>query len=113
MGLQLTGSFGVSVPTPANDVAVPRTNTKYWELPTGSRIAYSLYEPSVGTPVRPDPSSFCTAVRGTWLTILSELCSAKANERTTLALEASGRPAAEYKISSQSWTGAAPGPHPL
>jgi proline-specific peptidase len=39
-------------------VAAPRANTKYWELPTGSRIAYSLYEPSVGAPVRPDPIIF-------------------------------------------------------
>ena len=39
-------------------VAAPRGNTKYWELPTGSRIAYSLYEPPVGISVRPDPIIF-------------------------------------------------------
>lgn len=37
---------------------VPRTNTQYWELSTGSHIAYSVYEPPVGVPVKPEPIVF-------------------------------------------------------
>lgn len=35
-----------------------RANTQYWNLATGSHIAYSLYEPPVGIPVRQDPIMF-------------------------------------------------------
>jgi len=33
---------------------VPYANTKYWELPTGSVIAYSEYDPPLGVAVKPD-----------------------------------------------------------
>lgn len=33
-------------------------NTRYWQLSTGSRIAYSEYDPPAGTPVRPQPILF-------------------------------------------------------
>ena len=33
---------------------VPYANTRYWQLPTGSAIAYSEYDPPAGVPVRPD-----------------------------------------------------------
>lgn len=33
---------------------VPYTNTKYWQLPTGSVIAYSEYDPPGGVAVKPD-----------------------------------------------------------
>ena len=33
--------------------AIPYANTKYWQLPTGSVIAYSEYDPPAGVPVRP------------------------------------------------------------
>jgi pimeloyl-ACP methyl ester carboxylesterase len=33
---------------------VPYANTKYWQLPTGSVIAYSEYDPPAGVAVRPD-----------------------------------------------------------
>src|SRR5579859_2446578 len=33
---------------------VPYVNTKYWQLPTGSVIAYSEYDPPAGVPVRPE-----------------------------------------------------------
>ncbi len=32
--------------------------TQYWNLLTGSRIAYSLYEPQAGVPVKADPVVF-------------------------------------------------------
>jgi proline iminopeptidase len=35
-----------------------RANTQYWSLPTGSRIAYSVYEPPPGVAVKPDPIVF-------------------------------------------------------
>lgn len=35
--------------------AVPYANTKYWQLPTGSTIAYSEYDPPAGAAVRPEP----------------------------------------------------------
>jgi proline iminopeptidase len=37
---------------------VARTNTQYWQLSTGSRIAYSVYEPPAGVAVRPEPIVF-------------------------------------------------------
>ena len=39
-------------------VPVPRANTQYWNLPTGSRIAYSVYEPPAGVPVKAEPIVF-------------------------------------------------------
>ena len=33
---------------------VPYANTKYWQLPTGSRIAYSEYDPPQGVAVKPE-----------------------------------------------------------
>ena len=33
---------------------VPYTNTKYWQLPTGSRIAYSEFDPPQGVAVKPE-----------------------------------------------------------
>ena len=33
---------------------VPYANTRYWQLPTGSRIAYSEYDPPAGVAVRPE-----------------------------------------------------------
>jgi pimeloyl-ACP methyl ester carboxylesterase len=37
---------------------LPRANTQYWDLSTGSHIAYSLYEPPVEVPVKQDPIIF-------------------------------------------------------
>ena len=37
---------------------VARANTRYWNLATGSRIAYSVYEPSAGVPVKAEPIVF-------------------------------------------------------
>lgn len=34
--------------------AVPYANTKYWQLPTGSRIAYSEFDPPQGIAVKPE-----------------------------------------------------------
>ena len=39
-------------------VPVARANTRYWNLPTGSHIAYSVYEPPPGVPVKVDPIVF-------------------------------------------------------
>ena len=39
-------------------VPAARANTQYWNLPTGSRIAYSVYDPPAGIPVQPDPIIF-------------------------------------------------------
>ncbi len=39
-------------------VPVARANTLYWNLPTGSRIAYSVYEPPAGVPVKAEPILF-------------------------------------------------------
>ncbi|WP_353070540.1 alpha/beta hydrolase, partial (plasmid) [Tunturiibacter empetritectus] len=39
-------------------VPVARANTLYWNLPTGSRIAYSVYEPPAGVPLKADPILF-------------------------------------------------------
>lgn len=36
----------------------PYANTRYWQLPTGSRIAYSEYDPPAGMAVKPDPIVF-------------------------------------------------------
>ena len=40
----------------ASDFAkvIPYANTKYWQLPTGSLIAYSEYDPPAGVVVKPD-----------------------------------------------------------
>jgi pimeloyl-ACP methyl ester carboxylesterase len=38
--------------------APPFENTKYWQLSTGSRIAYSEYDPPSGVAVRPEPIVF-------------------------------------------------------
>jgi proline-specific peptidase len=37
---------------------VPRANTQYWDLSTGSRIAYSVYDPPAGVPIKPEPIVF-------------------------------------------------------
>ena len=34
--------------------AIPYANTKYWQLPTGSRIAYSEFDPPEGVAVKPE-----------------------------------------------------------
>lgn len=34
--------------------AIPYANTKYWQLPTGSRIAYSEFDPPQGVAVKPE-----------------------------------------------------------
>lgn len=34
--------------------AIPYANTKYWQLPTGSRIAYSEFDPPQGVVVKPE-----------------------------------------------------------
>jgi proline iminopeptidase len=39
-------------------VPVARANTQYWSLPSGSRIAYSVYEPPAGVLVKPEPIVF-------------------------------------------------------
>jgi proline iminopeptidase len=39
-------------------VPVARANTLYWNLPTGSRIAYSVYEPPAGVTVKAEPIVF-------------------------------------------------------
>jgi proline iminopeptidase len=36
------------------DAVAPFTNTKYWQLPTGSVIAYSEFDPPQGVPVSPE-----------------------------------------------------------
>ncbi len=51
--------FAVLRPTHSpHIVPVARSNTQYWSLPTGSRIAYSVYEPPPGVPVKPEPIVF-------------------------------------------------------
>src|SRR6185437_16724847 len=42
----------------SHQLPVPRTNTEYWTLRTGSRIAYSEYDPPPGVAVRPEPIVF-------------------------------------------------------
>jgi proline iminopeptidase len=39
-------------------VPVVRANTQYWSLPSGSRIAYSVYEPPAGMVAKPEPIVF-------------------------------------------------------
>lgn len=39
------------------DIAAPG-NTRYWQLSTGSQIAYTEYDPPAGVPVKPDPILF-------------------------------------------------------
>ena len=39
-------------------VPVARANTQYWDLSTGSHIAYSVYDPPAGMPVKADPIVF-------------------------------------------------------
>ena len=51
------GWLYVSVLRPSGShfaAVVPYANTKYWQLPTGSVIAYSEYDPPQGVVVRPD-----------------------------------------------------------
>ncbi len=42
----------------AHPVPPARANTQYWILPSGSHIAYSVYIPPAGMPVKPDPIVF-------------------------------------------------------
>jgi pimeloyl-ACP methyl ester carboxylesterase len=47
--------FGVLRPSSSHFAeVVPYANTKYWQLPTGSVIAYSEYDPPQGVAVRPE-----------------------------------------------------------
>jgi len=42
-------------------------NTQYWQLSTGSRIAYSEYDPPAGVALKPEPVVFLPGVRvGPW-----------------------------------------------
>jgi triacylglycerol esterase/lipase EstA (alpha/beta hydrolase family) len=51
--------FAVLWPSPPRLAeTVPFDNTRYWQLPTGSRIAYSEYDPPAGVAARPDPIVF-------------------------------------------------------
>jgi pimeloyl-ACP methyl ester carboxylesterase len=51
--------FAILRPMPyPHIVPMARANTQYWNLPTGSRIAYSVYEPPAGVPVKPEPIVF-------------------------------------------------------
>jgi hypothetical protein len=43
-------------PDPGNPP--PFANTRYWQLPSGSRIAYSEFDPPPEMPVKPDPVVF-------------------------------------------------------
>lgn len=61
----LTGAFSVALyllvlrPNPLHFTEViPVAGTRYWQLPTGSRIAYLEYEPPAGVAVKPDPVVF-------------------------------------------------------
>jgi proline iminopeptidase len=60
----LTIAFSVSLywlvlkPTPDPGNPPPFENTRYWRLPTGSRIAYSEIDPPPGMAVKPDPIVF-------------------------------------------------------
>jgi pimeloyl-ACP methyl ester carboxylesterase len=60
----LTLAFVVSLywlilkPTPDPGNPPPFENTRYWQLPTGSRIAYSEFDPPPGMTVKPDPIVF-------------------------------------------------------
>jgi proline iminopeptidase len=57
----LTIAFAISLywlvlkPTPDPGKPTPYENTRYWQLPTGSRIAYSEFDPPPGMAVNPDP----------------------------------------------------------
>ena len=47
--------------------AIRFNDTKYWQLPTGSRIAYSEYEPPAGVVLKPEPVLFLPGLRvGPW-----------------------------------------------
>src|SRR5579872_573613 len=47
--------FGVLRPSSSHFAeVVPYANTKYWQLPTGSLIAYSEYDPPQGVAVKPE-----------------------------------------------------------
>jgi proline iminopeptidase len=47
--------IGVLRPSGSNFAEVaPYANTRYWQLPTGSRIAYSEYDPPQGVAVKPE-----------------------------------------------------------
>ncbi|HEY2463808.1 MAG TPA: alpha/beta hydrolase [Steroidobacteraceae bacterium] len=57
----LTVVFAISLywlvlkPTPDPGNPAPFENTRYWRLPTGSRIAYSEIDPPPGVAIKPDP----------------------------------------------------------
>jgi proline iminopeptidase len=57
----LTLAFAVSLywlllkPAPDPGNPPPFATTRYWQLPTGSRIAYSEFDPPPGMAVKPDP----------------------------------------------------------
>ncbi|HEY2685874.1 MAG TPA: alpha/beta hydrolase [Steroidobacteraceae bacterium] len=57
----LTGVFAISLyclvlkATPDPGAPAPFEDTRYWQLPTGSRIAYSEFDPPSGVAVNPDP----------------------------------------------------------
>jgi len=51
--------FAVLRPSPLRLAdTTPFDNTRYWQLPTGSRIAYSEYDPPAGVAARPEPIVF-------------------------------------------------------
>jgi pimeloyl-ACP methyl ester carboxylesterase len=60
----LTLAFAVALywlllkPAPDPGNPPPFANTRYWQLPTGSRIAYSEFDPPPGMTVKPDPVVF-------------------------------------------------------
>lgn len=60
----LTVVFGASLywlilkPTAIPGPPPPYANTRYWQLPTGSRIAYSEFDPPPGVAINPNPIVF-------------------------------------------------------
>jgi proline iminopeptidase len=60
----LTLVFAISLywlilkPTADPGIPPPFVNTRYWQLPTGSRIAYSEFDPPPGMAINPDPIVF-------------------------------------------------------
>jgi len=50
--------FMVLRPSPLRPRPSPGENTRYWQLPTGSRIAYSEYDPPSGVSAKPEPIVF-------------------------------------------------------
>jgi pimeloyl-ACP methyl ester carboxylesterase len=45
-------------PTAIPPKPIAYDNTRYWQLPTGSKIAYSEFDPPPGMPIEPDPIVF-------------------------------------------------------